>query len=185
MSEIPEGVETSIALGDLPSIPGSVAMAVKGCAQLEPDYTKIGLKGPETVRQAQKVLEASVRAASDSRTSVIAAAYADHGRSNSIKPEEALEAAREAGCDGIMIDTLNKGSANIFEAMSEERLQAFAQRCSEEGLFSAIAGSVRISHADKIDSIEPDAVGVRGAVCSGERTSTMDKNKVKKFVNTI
>ena len=61
---LPAGLPLSAALGDLPSLPGTAALAALGAARSGAAYVKLGLWGPSTAEEAVAVLRAA-RAAVD------------------------------------------------------------------------------------------------------------------------
>src|SRR5262245_25354593 len=76
---VPPERPVSAAIGDLPNLPGTAALAALGAARSGAGYLKVGLWGTSTTEQAVAVLRA-VRAAVDDGATVIAAAYADAER---------------------------------------------------------------------------------------------------------
>ncbi len=44
----PEAVRVSAAIGDMPNLPGTAALAALGAASCKVDYVKVGLLGPKT-----------------------------------------------------------------------------------------------------------------------------------------
>ena len=54
---LPKKTEVSVAVGDVPDLPGTVSLAVLGAAQLKVDYIKIGLYGPKTVENAYRLVK--------------------------------------------------------------------------------------------------------------------------------
>lgn len=184
MEVLPDDREVSIALGDLPHLPGTVSMAVKGALQLNPDYIKIGMKGPKNKDEAkEKLYQASkVLKNSDNDCKLVAAAYADHREHNCVSPIEAVKAAEEAGLDGVMIDTLSKEDKDLFEFKTEEKLEKFVEEGGDKGLETALAGSIKTHQVEDLKSKGVDIIGVRGAVCSNERTGSIDTVKLKEFL---
>ncbi|MFB6199665.1 MAG: (5-formylfuran-3-yl)methyl phosphate synthase [Candidatus Nanohaloarchaea archaeon] len=84
---LPPGTETSVAVGDVPDLPGTVAMAVRGASEYDVDYIKVGLKGPETEEEAFDIVEGAVEAAGEEQ-SVVVAGYADHQKAGAVELEK-------------------------------------------------------------------------------------------------
>ena len=88
--------------------------------------------------------------------------------------------------DGLIaqvIDTAFKDGKTLFDAMSFEEIEEFIQQAKKAGLKVALAGSIRIDHMERIMALEPDIIGVRGAVCEGkDRTSGISSQKTREFV---
>ena len=76
---VPPERPVSAAIGDLPDLPGTAALAALGAAHSGAAYVKVGLWGTSTEDEAVAVLRA-VREAVDGGPTVIAAAYADAER---------------------------------------------------------------------------------------------------------
>jgi (5-formylfuran-3-yl)methyl phosphate synthase len=76
---VPPERPVSAAVGDLPALPGTAALAALGAARSGAAYVKVGLWGTPTTDGAVAVLRA-VRDALDGGVTVIAAAYADAER---------------------------------------------------------------------------------------------------------
>ena len=78
--------------------------------------------------------------------------------------------AKDGECDGFLIDTLTKDGRNIFDFLPEDELREMVFRGKELGLSTSLSGHLKITDLDELARINPDIVGVRGAVCSrGER----------------
>ena len=76
---VPPERPVSAAIGDLPNLPGTAALAALGAARSGAAYVKVGLWGTSATDEAVAVLRA-VRDAVDGGAAVIAAAYADAER---------------------------------------------------------------------------------------------------------
>jgi uncharacterized protein (UPF0264 family) len=76
---VPLGRPVSAAIGDLPNLPGTAALAAVGAARSGAAYVKVGLWGTSSTDEAVALLRA-VRDALDGGAAVIAAAYADTER---------------------------------------------------------------------------------------------------------
>ena len=115
---VPPERPVSAAIGDLPNLPGTAALAALGAARSGAAYVKVGLWGTSTEEEAVAVLRA-VREALDGDATVIAAAYADADRvpSRPLPPGAVVAAARRAQAGGCLVDPaalttlLERGSA--------------------------------------------------------------------------
>jgi uncharacterized protein (UPF0264 family) len=176
----------SAAIGDFDYRPGGAALAAYGAACAGADYIKIGLKFSGT-EQAREVIGAVVRAVKEEfpGKSVVIAAYADHARLGTIPPFEAAALAAEGGADVAMIDTGLKDGRSIFDFMDEATLSDFTEANRGSGLLTALAGSLRFEDFDRLKRINPDIIGVRGMVCGGDRSSTIEPALVEKALRMI
>lgn len=169
----PAAVPVSVAIGDAPMLPGTMALAALGAAGCGVDYVKVGLLGPRNVTEAERLLAAVSLAVREGhpRTRVIAAGYADARTFGAVEPEALPALAARAGAHGCMLDTLAKDGRCLFDFLGMAGLAAFVRECRSLGLESALAGSLRLGHAPQLTDLAPDIVGVRSAVCEGDRTN--------------
>jgi (5-formylfuran-3-yl)methyl phosphate synthase len=176
----------SATLGDLPFKPGTAALASYGCASIGVSYIKAGLYGAVTYEQALEMMTAiyrSVRMVSDAIT-IVAAGYADWRRFGGLNPVDLVQAARNAKCGAVMLDTAIKDGRSLFDNMSAEEIQEFVNRGHQADLQVALAGSIQSSHAELLIKIGADIIGVRSAVCqnSNDRSSRISPEKTNNFV---
>src|SRR6185295_4812789 len=75
---VPAGLPVSAAIGDMPNLPGTAALAALGAARSGATFVKVGLWGVSTEDDAIALLRAVREAAADAV--VVAGAYADARR---------------------------------------------------------------------------------------------------------
>jgi TusA-related sulfurtransferase len=93
-----------------------------------------------------------------------------------------VDLAKDGECDGFLIDTLTKDGRNIFDFIPEDELRDMVFRGKELGLSTSLSGHLKITDLDELARINPDIVGVRGAVCSrGERDRAIAWEAVAEF----
>jgi (5-formylfuran-3-yl)methyl phosphate synthase len=180
---LPAGLPLSAALGDLPALPGTAALAALGAARSGADYVKLGLWGPSSVPEAMAVLRAA-RAAVDAATRVVAVAYADAARvpSGPLPPSELVAAAREAGVDGCLLDTAVKDGRRLLEWLDQDALARFAADAHQAGLEVALAGELRAEDLPVVRAAGADIAGVRSAACrDGRRTAALDPERIARL----
>jgi hypothetical protein len=174
----------SVAIGDAPQLPGTMALAALGAAICGVEYVKVGLLGARTLDEGTAMVRAVCQAARSvsPRIKIMAAGYADGAAVGSISPEDLAVASAEGGADGCMIDTLAKGGDNLFSFMGPEPLGRFLARCRELGLASALAGRLSMADAPLLCELKPDIAGFRSAVCGGDRTGgRVDAESVRRL----
>lgn len=168
-SAISNDIHVSVTLGVVPNQPGTVAMAVYGAAALNATSVKVGFLQTE-YDLALKILRECKKALSGSNTKLIAATFGDSHLYNGIDPKLVVRLAKESGSDGILIDTLTKDGRNLFDFIDEKTLKSLVDEGKEAGMSTALSGTLRIGDLDTLMRINPDIVGVRGAVCTkGDR----------------
>jgi (5-formylfuran-3-yl)methyl phosphate synthase len=177
---VPPGCPVSAAIGDLPNLPGTAALAAVGAARSGAAYVKVGLWGSSTADEAVAVLHA-VRDAVDGGATVIAAAYADADRvpSGPLPPAAVVEAARRAGVGGCLLDTALKDGRGLFEWLSPEALEVLVAAGHAAGLEMALAGALRAEDLSLVRATGADIAGVRAAACrDGSRMAPLDAGRI-------
>ena len=166
---VPAGLPVSAAIGDMPNLPGTAALAALGAASSGAAYVKVGLWGVSTEDDAVALLRA-VREAVPGAV-VVAAAYADAGRvaHAPLAPELLPRVAHAAGVGMCLVDTAVKDGRGLLEWLSPGSLVAEAHAA---GLEVALAGALRAEDLPVILEAGADIVGVRSAVCTGGRRSS-------------
>ena len=180
---VPAGVPLSVAIGDLPSLPGTAALAALGAARCGAAFVKVGLMGPSTRAEAVAVVRA-IREAVDGRAAVIAAAYADAARvpGEPLPPHELVAAAAEGGATGCLLDTAVKDGRGLLAWLSLETLAALVADAHGAGLEIGLAGELRADDLPAIRATGADLAGVRSAAChGGRRTAPLDPARIERL----
>ncbi len=184
-SAIPAEKHVSVTLGVVPNQAGTVAMAVYSAAVLNATSVKVGFMktdyetAVEVLRQAHQALEGSP-------TKLIGSLFADNPLYDGLDPNLMVQLARDGQCDGFLIDTLTKDGRNLFDFFSESELREMVFQGKELGMSTALSGHLRMQDLDELARINPDIVGVRGAVCaSGDRIRAVAREAVAKFKHEL
>jgi hypothetical protein len=180
---VPPGHPVSAAIGDLPNLPGTAALAALGAARSGAAYVKVGLWGTSTEDEAVGVLRA-VREALDGGVTVIAAAYADAERvpSRPLPPRAVVAAARRAGVGGCLVDTAVKDGRGLFEWLTRDALAALVTEGHAAELEMALAGALRADDLPTVRATGADIAGVRSAACrDGRRTAPLDGERIERL----
>lgn len=180
-ARVPPSFEVSAALGDAPHLPGTMALAAAGAAACGLDYLKVGLYGSSRPEQALDLLVAVRQAVADadSRTRLIAVAYADAERVRALPPDDLPIIAREAGVYGVMLDTALKDGTSTWTALGEDRVSSFLEAAHALGLVTALAGGLTPSDLPRAQHLGVDIVGVRGSACEGGREGIVSSERVQ------
>jgi (5-formylfuran-3-yl)methyl phosphate synthase len=165
------GQPVSAAIGDMPNLPGTAALAAAGAASSGAAYVKVGLWGVSGKDDAVALLSA-VRAAVPDAV-VVAAAYADARRvpHAPLAPELLPRVARAAGVEVCLVDTAIKDGRGLLEWLSPEPIVAAAH---DAGLEIALAGGLRAEDLPVVRDAGADIAGVRSAACVGGRSGALD-----------
>jgi (5-formylfuran-3-yl)methyl phosphate synthase len=185
----PKNVEVSCTLGDLPNLPGSVALAATGAAFLGVNYIKVSLLKVQTKTDAIGLMENVVMAVKNHNKTinVVAAGFADANCVQSVEPLLIPQVARAAGCDFAMLDTALKDGKTLFDFLNVEQLRAFVDETHSYGLKAALAGSLKKEHLSALCGLGVDIAGVRGAACtnSDRVNGRITKSKVQELVQIL
>ena len=180
-AQIPPEKHVSVTLGVVPSQPGTVAMAAYAAAVLDATSVKVGFCNTD-YDTAAEILRQSRQAMEGFNTKLIGSLFADNPLYDGLDPHLMVRLAKEGECDGFLIDTLTKDGRNLFDFIPESKLKDMVLQGKELGLSTSLSGHLRIENLDELARINPDIVGVRGAVCSkGERDRTVAWEAVAEF----
>ena len=177
---VPADLPLSAALGDLPCLPGTAALAALGAARSGAEYVKLGLWGVTRVEDAVAVLRAA-RDAVDGEAEVVAVAYADAERAprRPLAPAELVVAARESGLSGCLIDTAIKDGRGLLSWLGADALALVVAEAHAAGLEIALAGELRAEELVAVRDAGADIAGVRSAACrDGRRTAGLDPGRI-------
>jgi (5-formylfuran-3-yl)methyl phosphate synthase len=177
---LPADLPLSAAIGDLPSLPGTAALAALGAARAGAAYVKIGLWGPSTAADAVAVLRAA-RDAVEGEADVVAVAYADAARvpSRPLPPRELVTAARGAGVAACLLDTAIKDGRGLLSWLSADALAGLVAEAHDAGLEMGLAGELRADDLPAVRATGADIAGVRSAACrGGRRTAALDPARI-------
>jgi (5-formylfuran-3-yl)methyl phosphate synthase len=180
---VPPERPVSAAIGDVPGLPGTAALAALGAARSGAAYVKVGLRGTSTTDGAVAVLTA-VRDALDGGAAVIAAAYVDAERvpGGCLAPGAVVAAARRAGVAGCLLDTGLKDGRGLFEWLTPGALAALVADGHAAGLEMALAGALRAEDLTAVRATGADIAGVRSAAChDGRRTAPLDAERIARL----
>lgn len=112
----------------------------------------------------------------------IAVAYADWQAAKAPPPRVVAEGAIAAGCEGVLIDTYDKSSGGLFDALSILELKECAAIVRQAGKAFALAGRLRIDDVERAIDLRPDIIGIRSAACrQGRRDLEIDADAVRQF----
>jgi len=156
-------------------------------------YVKIGLAGAfprQTTGQSKQAHDWSIIWTRffdglPTPNKTVAVVYLDFQHCDAPPPADVIHvAARANNCDIVLFDTFHK-SGNLFSHVSIARLKEMVLSARGQGLKVVIAGSVDLGCLAEVVSIAPDFIGVRGAACSGERTSEIEPELVDEFAQEL
>ncbi len=182
---VPQGHHASVTLGVVPNQVGTVAMAVYAAGLLNATSVKVGFMKTE-YDVAVETLLASRRALEGSETKLIGSLFADNPLYDGLDPHRMIDLSKDGDCDGFLIDTLTKDGRNLFDFIGEQGLRDMVFEGKQLGMSTALSGHLKVEDLDELARINPDIVGVRGAVCSkGDRNDGVHWEAVAEFKRQV
>jgi len=176
----------SVAIGDMPNLPGTAALASSGAAVCGADIIKVGLYGPHSFEEGVKLLKKVVRATKEinPKILVVGAGYADFKFFNGIDSLKIPEICSLAGADVAMLDTLSKNGKKLFDFLDLKKLKMFVDKAHKLDLFAALAGSLELKDIKTINNLGADIIGFRSAACSGfdRKNGIVEIERVRKII---
>lgn len=170
----------SAALGDLSDADLAEGQA-SAFARAGAAIVKVGFAGIASMSRLSAVIAAASRGAAAGGTGLVAVAYADALEANAFAPGVILEAAANAGAQGVLLDTFRKDAPSLFEWVTESWLTAWLRDAQARGLFTAVAGRLTIEDLPRVMPLGADLVGVRGAACDGGRDGRISEARVQRL----
>lgn len=176
---VPLSQPFSVALGD--ADPASLAGIVSAVAPLRPRHTLFFKAAviAETPDVAASGIAAACRllGARPDQPRLVVAQYVD-GPGGNAALRRWVEITAAAGARGLLLDTSVKGGSGVFGAVGVQALAALRRHAARRGIWLAVAGGITIENVELLAAVRPHVVGVRGAVCEGERTGTLSAARV-------
>jgi len=178
-----QNVEISAAIGDMPNLPGTAALAALGAASCGADYIKVGLYGTQSEAEAEFLLCEVQKAVRNFNASVIAAAYADYQRAGTLNPKSLPRMAASAGVKGCLLDTAIKDGHTLFDFIQPSMIRLLVEQAHANGLLFALAGALSANDLPMALELGIDVVGIRtAACCENQRNGILDAGRVRKLL---
>jgi (5-formylfuran-3-yl)methyl phosphate synthase len=182
--EIGAAAPVSVALGDLPNLPHTAALAARGASLSGAHYVKVGLREVRELDAAVAIMRAVADAVAPT-TAVIAATYADADALDppALAPTWLPELVQRAGISGALVDTFVKDGRGLYGWLSDSELSDLIARTHRAGASFAVAGQLTLN---QLRRARADVVGVRSAVChGGDRAADLDAGLVAAAVAEV
>jgi uncharacterized protein (UPF0264 family) len=180
---VPAALPVSAAIGDMPNLPGTAALAALGAARSGAAFVKVGLWGAASEDEAVALLRAVREAvAGVPGAVVVAGAYADARRVEdaALAPELLPRVARAAGVGVCLLDTAVKDGHGLLDWLAPEALASFVGDAHAAGLEVALAGALRAEDLPVVRGAGADIAGVRSAACGdGRRSGPLEAARVR------
>lgn len=174
----PSSIPMSIALGEL------VDWRTPKAWPEGIHYAKLGLAGAKRLENWQRGWGDAV-ASFPRDIRPVAVAYADWQEVDAPSIEEVIQQAARHNCPVVLIDTCQKDGRTLLDYCSQTQLSEYSQQLRSHDLQLVLAGSLQLKHLKELLPLRPAYFGVRGAVCSNDRTGELDPNQVQRWLEYI
>jgi uncharacterized protein (UPF0264 family) len=109
---------------------------------------------------------------------MVAVAYCDHDVADSPCPAEVVKVAAQLHCRWLLVDTFDKSCGDLFEHLSRDELAEVITLARRADMRVALAGSLTLDSIPRALDLQPDVIGVRGAVCQGGRNGRIARELI-------
>lgn len=182
---VPAHLQLSAALGDIATAEEPIRALATVTVPLS--FVKFGFRGvSDPTRIAALLSHAVDRSASvPGRPGVVAVAYADHRRAESLAPEAFPGLVADAGAEGLLLDTCFKGGPRLFDLIDAAGLAGIGRALAAHEALFALGGSLAAAEIRAAGATGAGIFGVRGAACRGGRTGEIDQDLVGELAQAI
>ena len=164
------GLPVSATIGDQPK---DIADAVRRVADCGVDLVKVGVERNAAARDVLTMLAACGRP-------VVPVLIADRGLDAAL-----VTHAAGLGFAGLMVDTADKTAGSLFDCVPLPALQHFIDSARAASLMCGLAGALRIEDLPRLAALAPDFAGFRTAVCSGDRSSALNPQRLHRLAQAL
>ena len=142
---VPAELPVSAAIGDMPNLPGTGALAALGAARSGAAFVKVGLWGASTESRRSPCCARSATLWRVPGTVLVVAAYADARRvaHAPLAPELLPRVVAAAGVGVCLLDTAVKDGRGLPDWLSPDELTSLVADAHDAGLQVALAGALR------------------------------------------
>ena len=117
---------------------------------------------------------------------VVATAYADWQKADSVPPAEVAKFAKRFRYRAFLLDTFQKDGRSLFDHMPPAEVAELIEGLQRSGVLVALGGSLKPEQARLLGRVAPDYYAVRGSVCvGGKRDAELDPLRVRKWKDAI
>ena len=116
---------------------------------------------------------------------LVAVVYADWQEAAAPRPEQVVEHATGNQCEYLLIDTFCKTEGTMLDCLRAGELALMLEHARKASIRTVVAGSLSIASLPHLLRLPIDLVAVRGAVCTGGRSGTLQRNRIEQFQGAL
>jgi uncharacterized protein (UPF0264 family) len=169
---------------------GELTELVSGGSEFHPatvpdgvSRVKIGLAGcranPDWICAWRNAIASALANGRASASQAVAVVYADWEAAHAPAPIEVLNAAIQARCPALLVDTWDKSAGSLFDHWPAMELRSFIDDVHSHGIRLVLAGSLSGAAVGEAARLRPDLIAVRTAACDGGRDGTISRERVR------
>lgn len=181
--QVPSNCPFSVALGDVHQVDEVVAAlsSLRLRSRVAPLFVKLGFAGVESHDLVSTLITTAVGLAAQQPTRylIVAVAYGDATRAETLPPELISRLAQSAGAAGVLLDTYVKDGTGLLDWVDVAELTRWVSGARGAGLLTALAGALTLDNVDTVAATLADVIGVRGAACNGGREGRVSAARVR------
>ncbi|MDA7978313.1 MAG: (5-formylfuran-3-yl)methyl phosphate synthase [Pirellulales bacterium] len=144
-------------------------------------FGKIGLSRCARIDHWRKLYQ-SWMAQLPAGCQAVAVCYADAATAEAPEWALVLREAKRMGCAAILLDTFEKHQGGLLDLWRLGEVAAFIAAARATEMQSAISGSIDLGSVPALLELEPDFIAIRGAICVGDRSTSIDPNRLQSLV---
>ncbi len=169
----------SVALGELSEYDLATSKQIPAATR----YAKIGL----SQQAAKNWVDPWQRTASSlpHNTDLVGVIYADHQTAQSPPADCIIDTLMTIGCRTFLIDTYDKSKGNVLHHLSRAAIANLNNRIEQQDGTLVLAGSITSIILADILQTGAKYIGIRGAVCEGDRQNQLSQNATISFLSSL
>lgn len=169
----------SVALGELSEYDLAISKTIPATVR----YAKIGL----SQQAATNWMDPWQRTASSlpHNTDLVGVIYADHQAAQSPPAECIVDTLLSIGCRTFLIDTFDKSKGNVLHHLRSEAIANLNNQIEQHDGVLVLAGSITPIILADILQTGAKYIGVRGAVCDGDRQNQLSQTATMSFLSSL
>lgn len=146
---------------------------------------KLGLAGCGDMPHWQDQWSVAQREIHKAGKRLVAVVYADWQEAAAPHPEQIVEHATDNQCEYLLIDTFCKTEGTLLDCLRADELALMLEHARKASIRTVVAGSLSIASLPHLLTLPIDLVAVRGAVCTGGRDGTLQRNHIEQFQGAL
>jgi len=93
-----------------------------------------------------------------------------------------IQDADDAGLSVVLLDTFDKSLGNTFAHWTDDSVRGVFESASGLSLTTVLAGSIGLADLPRAFRTGADLIGVRGAVCNGNRSGRLSQQRLDRLL---